>query len=58
MGKERMFWAFSVIAYMLQQSFHNNGIFVTDFNILFVLALFYARVSRMRDKYEKVIVNR
>lgn len=57
-AKERMFWAFSVIAYMLQQSFHNNGIFVTDFNILFVLALFYARVSRMRSKYEKIIVNR
>ena len=43
--KERKFWLFAFFAYLFQQSFHNNGIFYVEFNVLIILALYLVEIN-------------
>lgn len=44
--KERRFWMFAFFAYLFQQSFHNNGIFYVEFNVLIILALYLVEINK------------
>ncbi len=45
---EKIFWFVAWLSFFIQQSFHNNGLFFVEFNILIVLALFKYRIYKCK----------
>ncbi len=49
---ERVFWIAAMFSFFAQQSFHNNGIFYVEFNILIVLSIFISNSNALERKFK------
>jgi len=47
---DRKFWVYMFFSYFIHSSFHNNGLFIADYTILLVLALYLHEVNQFRIK--------
>lgn len=57
--RDKVFFFSAMAAYFLQQSFHNNGIFVRDFQILLFLAVYinHVNLSKYKRRSMYVVIN-
>jgi hypothetical protein len=54
--RERKFWLFAFFSYIFQQSFHNNGIFYVEFNVLMIIALYLVEINKNTIIKKEVIL--
>lgn len=51
-SEKQKFWLIAFLAYFIQQSFHNNGLFYVDFNVLLILSLFLYDLKNSKNQSE------